>query len=70
MDGGKALTNRNDHGFPDLRRQDDLDDEWSDKYRDPRIPPGASVIALALTAVVVVLGVLVALGFYVAAGGL
>lgn len=62
--------NRNDHGFPEIARQDDLDEEWGDAHRAPRIPPGASVIALALTAVILVFGALIALVFYAASGGL
>lgn len=59
--------NRNDHGFPELRRQDDLDAEWSDEHRSARFVSGWWI---AVAVILTVIGVLFGLAVWVAAGGL
>lgn len=59
--------NRNDHGFPELRRQDDLDEEFGDAHRAPRFVSGWWI---AFGVVLTIVGGLFGLATWVAAGGL
>lgn len=61
------MTDRNEHGFPELRRQEDLDAEWGDDHRSARF---VSRWWIALGVILTIVGVLFGLAVYVAAGGL
>lgn len=61
------MTDRNDHGFPELRRQDDLDAEWGEEHRNARFVSGWWI---AVAVILTIVGGLFGLAVYVAAGGL
>lgn len=65
------MTNRNDYGFPDLSRRDDLDADLGDTGRGARSRSVSAIIALVVLGLISAAGsVLILLFFWVAKGGL